>query len=454
MKRNKKWTAILAAALALIMALAGCSTTTVEAYTVTGDTAETTTESLDFEAAYNYYDPDTVIFYVDSTGVTWQELFYEIMYYTAYIEYQEGTEITSWSDVCSLFTDSDGNYYTYGAVVLQNAITVLEQYHIVYDHLTAEGVTLGKDALDSIEALREQVIEESFDGDEDAFYDYLDSMYCTEELWNWFNEVDAMYAYDGFDTLYGEFGSDLSDEDVMAYAAGDEDGTWTQYVQIKQIYLYTEEETEETENAEETVEDTAETEETEIVEDTAGEEADATEEAATEEASAETATEASGESGTVDTILAALNEAEDVDAAFDELYSQYNENADLDPYQSVGGWCLYEGDTEDEIYQAALELGDYEYTVVSIDGADVIVMSVPIDPDAGVYYDSSTGTMYTLRYYAAWQNYSDLINGDDGWIASAEADWADGFDSFSLSTVFAEAAAAAATEDASETDEG
>lgn len=437
MIRNKKLIAVLAAALALVMVLSGCSTTTVEAYTDTTDTTATTTESLDFEAAYNYYDPDTVIFYVDGTGVTWQELFYEIMYYTAYVEYQEGSEITSWSDVCSLFTDSDGNYYTYGAVVLQNAITVLEQYHIVYDHLAAEGVTLGKDALDSIEALREQVIEENFDGDEDAFYDYLDSMYCTEELWNWFNEVDAMYAYDGFDTLYGEFGSDLSDEDVMAYAAGDEDGTWTQYVQIKQIYIYTEEEAEETE---ETTEDTEETEETtEDAEE--AEETEAAEDTATEEASAE--------SGTVDAILAALDAAEDVDAAFDELYSQYNENADLDPYE--GGWCIYEGDTDDEIYQAALELGEYEYTVVSIDGADVIVMSVPIDPDAGVYYDSSTGTMYTLRYYAAWQNYSDLINGDDGWIASAEAEWADGFDSFSLSTIFAEAAAAAAeTEDTTE----
>ncbi|MCD7845248.1 MAG: hypothetical protein LUG57_05230 [Oscillospiraceae bacterium] len=428
MKRNKKLTAVLAAALALVLALSGCSATTVEAYTVTGDTTETEAAELDFAAAYSYYDPDTVIFYVDGTGVTWQELFYEIMYYTAYVEYQEGSEITSWSDVCSLFTDSDGNYYTYGAVVLQNAITVLEQYHIVYDHLTAAGVTLGKDALDSIEALREQVIEESFDGDEDAFYEYLDSMYCTEELWNWFNEVDAMYAYDGFDTLYGEFGSDLSDEDVMAYAAGDEDGVWTQYVQIKQIYLYTEEETEE-------AEETEETEESEEIEETA--------DAASEEASEETTA--------AETILAALDAAEDVDAAFDELYTQYNENADLDAYQSAGGWCLYEGDTEDEIYQAALELGDYEYTLVSIDGADVIVMSVPIDPDAGVYYDSSTGTMYTLRYYAAWQNYSDLINGDDGWIASAEADWAEGFESFSLTTIFAEAAAAAAeTEDTTE----
>ncbi len=392
MIRNTKLIAVLAAMLALVMVLSGCGTsTTIESYS-TSTTSTTTAESLDFDAAYNYYDPDTVIFYVDDVGVTWSELFYEIMYYTAYVEYMEGSEITSWSDVCSLFTDSDGYYYTYGAVVLQNAITVLEQYHIVYSHLTDAGVVLGKDALDAIDTLRQEVIDENFDGDEDSFLAYLDSMYCSEELWNWFNEVDALYAYDGFDVLYGEFGCDLSDEDVMAYAAGDEDGSWTQYVQIKQIYVY----------------------------------------ADTEETTAD-------ENETVQAILTALAEAEDVEAAMDALYSEYNENENMDPYATTGGWCIYEGDTEDDIYQAALAMEEYEYTVVTLDDAFVVVLNLPIDPDAGVYYDADSDTMYTLRYYAAWQNYSDLINGDDGWIASAYASWADGFEDFSLSTVFAAA---------------
>lgn len=410
---KRKLTAVLAAALVFALVLSGCGkTTTVEAY----DSTATTTEaaSLDFDASYAMYDPDTVIFYVNGTGVTWQELFYQVVYYTRYVEQQEGTEITSWSDVCSLFTDEDGNYYTYGAVVLQNAITVLEQYHIVYDHLTELGVTLGKDALDSLDTLRQEVIDENFDGDETAFQEYLDSMYCTEELWNWFNEVDALYAYDGFETLYGDFGSDFSDEDVMAYAAGDEDGAWTEYVQIKQIYIYTDEET---------------TEETDSTEET-----DTTEETET--------TETAADNETVQAILAALDAAEDKDAAFDELYAEYNENADLDPYE--GGWCVYEGDTDDAIYEAALALEEYGYTTVEVDGAYVVVMLVPTDPDAGVYYDAENDVMYTLRYYAAWQSYSDLINGEDGWLNTAEAEWAEGFEEFTLSSLFASAAETAA----------
>lgn len=389
----KKLTALVLAG-AMLFALCGCGKTVIEAY----DDGTETAQALDFEAAWAAHDPEDVVFYVDGEGVTWRELFYEIVYYTNYVAYSEGTAITSMSDVCSLFTDEDGNYYTYGAVVLQNAVTLLEQYHVVYKRLSDLGVVLGKEALDSVEQVRQNAIDQNFDGDEQAFLDYLDSMYCTEELWNWFNQVDAMYAYDGFDTLYGEFGSKLSDEDVLAYAAGDEDGVWTEYVQIKQIYLYEEE----TDGEDET------------------------------EASGETA--GTGTEAAADSILAALAAAQDKDAAFRELYAQYNENAALDDYPD--GWCIYEGDTDDAVYQAALGMEDYDCAAVSVDGARVVVMKVPIDPDGGVYYDGENDIMYTLRYYAAWQAYSDLINGEDGWIASAQADWAEGFENFSLEELF------------------
>jgi hypothetical protein len=391
----------------MLLTLAACGETTVEAY----DSGEETEKALDFDAAYATHTPDEIVFYVDGVGVTWEELFYEIAYYTNYLSYYEGTTITDMNGVCSLFTDADGNYYTYGAVVLQNAVTLLEQYHVVYQHLTDLGIVLGKDGLDYVEQVRQNAIDQNFDGDEQAFLEYLNNLYCTEELWDWFNQVDALYTYDGFDTLYGKMGADLSDEDVLAYAAGDEDGNWTEYVQLKQIYLYTPEETEETEAAEDADQATQET-------------ADDT---ATQEATAEAATE---EPRTADAILAALDSGE----SFDDLYAQYNENEALDSYPD--GWCVYEGDTDDAIYQAALALEDNEYTLVSIDGADVIVQRVPIDPDGGVYYDASTDTMYTLRYYAAWQAYSDLINGTDGWIATAQAEWAEGFEDFAIEDIF------------------
>ena len=206
-------------------------------------------------------------------------------------------------------------------------------------------------------------------------------MYCTDALWQWFNEVDALYQYDGFDTLYGVFGSDYPDEGVFAYAAGDPNGTWTEYVQIKLIRL-------------------------------------ADDEAAAAVEAALSAESASGEAYA------------DTESIFDSLYEQYNTDPSFDVYS--GGRAVYHGDMEDAVYEAALAMEDYEWQIVSLEDGSAAVMRVPIEPDASVYYNEVTDTMFTLRYYAAWQAYSDEINGPDGWLAHASAEWAEGFEDFSL----------------------
>lgn len=384
--KGKKLIALLLAAV-LALALCACGETTIEAY----DTAV----PLDFESAWAKYDPDTPVLYVDGETVTWQEFFYQIKYFTELVSATEGVTVSSWSQTSTRYTDAGGSPMTYGALVLQNAVNTLVQYHAMHYNLTAVGAVLGKEALDSVEELRQNAIDDTFDGDESAFQEYLDGMYCTEELWNWYNQVDALYAYDGFDLLYGEFGSALPDEDVMTYAAGDPDGVWTEYVQIKQIYLYDPEDGE-------------------------GEETDASDEAAADKAAA---------------VVAALDAAADKEAAFDRLYAEYNENDALDVFE--GGRCVYQGDVDDAVYEAALDMDNGGYAAVAVDGGTVVVMRVPIDPDAGVYYEESDGTMYTLRYYAAWQSYSDRINGENGWIASAERTWADGFGDLTLEDLFA-----------------
>lgn len=409
--RSKKFIAFLLA-LVMILALCGCGKAEVEAYEepaeetvqpeVTAAAAATTTR-LDFDTAFAAYDPEQIVFYVDGTGVTWREMFYQVVYFSSAIAAQEGKSITSWDDVCTLFTDAQGNYYTYGDIVLQNAIAILEQYHIVENRLNEAGVVLDKDSLDAVDAVRQQVIDASFEGDEAAFLEYLESVYCTEELWNWFNQVDAAYNQ-GFNVFYGEMGSAYSDEDVMEYANGDENGLWTEYVQLKMICLLDEEE------------ESAETEET-----------------ASQEASEEPAEE---DEDLADTILAELMAAEDKDAKYAELFALYNEEEGLEYFPD--GWCVYQGDTDEAIYQAALDMDDYECRIVSLAGAEVVVMKVPVDPDGGVMYDVSTGTHYTLRYYAAMQDYAMVVNGEDGWIAqgAANAGWAEGFETFTLNSVF------------------
>lgn len=420
---TKKILAFLLAA-AMLLTLCGCGTK-VEAYdeaavvaeeavasesdtTVVEQTAAVETaapaEPLDFDTAYAMYDPATVVFTVDGESVTWQEFFYEIAYNASAIAAQEGAAFTSWDDMCPLYVDAEGNMvFTYSDVVLQYAINTLLQYHIMDKHMTELGIVLDEDSLAMLEDVRQQTIDASFGGDEAAFLAYLESLYCSEELWNWFNETDAKYAQ-AFDDLYGEMGSNYTDEDVMTYAAGDPDGAWTEYVQLKMICLYAEEETE----------------------------AAASEEIASDEPSEEAAELSDGEMAAQ--IMAELTAAADKEAKYAELYAQYNEEAGLDPYP--GGWCVYQGDIADAVYGTALTMELDEVRVVSIDGAEVVVWKVPVDPDGGVTYDSATDTVYTLRYYAAWQEYAEMIN---EWIetGTATAQWTEGFENFSLNSVFA-----------------
>ncbi len=409
-----KKTMALLLALVMLLALCGCgkaegelqeapvevpeaTEASVATTAATATDAATAEEKLDFAAAFEVYDPEQIVFYVDGVGVTWRELFYQVVYFSSLISAQEGKGIASWDDVCSLYTDDQGNFYTYGQIVLRNSIATLEQYHIVENRLKEAGVVLNKESLDAVDAMRQQVIEESFDGDEAAFQAYIASVYCTEELWNWFNQVDIAYNQ-GFNEFYGEMGSDYPDEDVLAYARGDENGLWTEYVQLKMIVLMDEEET--------------------------AEEAD------------EASQEPSVREDLANSILAELNAAADKDEKYAELFSLYNEEAGLAYFPD--GWCVYQGDTAEAIYQAALDMDEYECRIVSLDGAEVVVMKVPVQPDGAVMYDVSTETYFTLRYYAAMQDYAMTVNGTDGWIAqgTADAHWAEGFENFSLNTVF------------------
>lgn len=398
------------------METADSVTETVEAVVEETAVTETAAEPLDFDAAYAMHDPSQVVFTVDGENVIWQEFFYEIAYNASVLAAQAGTAFTDWNEMCPLYVDAEGNMvYTYGDVVLQYAINSLIQYHIMDKHMTELDIVLDEDSLTMLDEFRQQTIDTSFGGDEAAFLTYLESLYCSEELWSWFNEVDAKYAQ-AFDDLYGEMGSDYTDEDVLDYAAGDPDGAWTEYVQLKMICLYAEEEP---------AEETTEAEEAASEELVSGE---ASEEAASEDAAEPTDGELAAQ------IMAELTAAEDRSAKYAELYAQYNEETGLDPYPD--GWCVYQGDTADAIYGTALTMELDEVRVVSMDGAEVVVWKVAVDPDAGVTYDSATDTVYTLRYYAAWQEYAEMIN---GWIetGTATAQWAPEFENFTLDSVFA-----------------
>ncbi len=413
----KRTIAALLCAL-MLLSLCACSGTRIEPLeaeteTATETTTETTTETaaeettettetaagLDWNAAYARHDPSDVVFTVDGEPVTWQELFYELANVTAGLQSAAGGQITSWS---AKLRDSAGNEASCGDYVLSYALTVLTQYHCVYNHLTAEGVKLDAEGEANVEEVKQTIIDNYFGGDKEKFLDNLSALFCSEELYDWFNMVDELYA-EGFAALYGEDGAKLTDEEVLAY--GSENG----YVQLRQIYLYP--------NGEETAETGTETSET----------------------TSEESVDLSVLTPLTTRLAKARTDAER-EKIFDELYAEYNENTALDVYgasRAVSADDVTIGSISQSVYDAALALEEYGYACVDAGNAAVLLMRVPLTADAPVYYETAMSKLCDLRYYAASQKYLEQINGEDGWVAAVEFAWAEDFEGFNLPDAFA-----------------
>ncbi len=413
----KRTIAVLLCAL-MLLSLCACSGTRIEPLeaeteTATETTTETTTETaagettetteaaagLDWNAAYARHDPSDVVFTVDGEPVTWQELFYELANVTAGLQSAAGGQITSWS---AKLRDSAGNEASCGDYVLSYALTVLTQYHCVYNHLTAEGVKLDAEGEANVEEVKQTIIDNYFGGDKEKFLDNLSALFCSEELYDWFNMVDELYA-EGFAALYGEDGAKLTDEEVLAY--GSENG----YVQLRQIYLYP--------NGEETAETGTETSET----------------------TSEESVDLSVLTPLTTRLAKARTDAER-EKIFDELYAEYNENTALDVYgasRAVSADDVTIGSISQSVYDAALALEEYGYACVDAGNAAVLLMRVPLTADAPVYYETAMSKLCDLRYYAASQKYLEQINGEDGWVAAVEFAWAEDFEGFNLPDAFA-----------------
>ncbi len=341
--------------------------------------------TLDWEAAYAAHAPEDVVFTVGTEAVTWQELFYQLAYCTAALESSSGVSVTDWN---MEMTGEDGELLAVGDYVMQTAVSLLKQYHVIHEQLTARGVSLSEEGYARAEAYRQTIIKESFAGDEAAFQSYLDSLFCTVEMWDWICQIDELYN-EGFAFLYGDEGGALSEEEALAY--GEEYG----YVGIRQLYIY---------NNSDPTGDSAEPSDTDPM------------------------------SLMLAELAAVKDDPAALTACFDELYAQYNENLSLANYPE--GRCVWSGDVDEAVYEAALAMEDYEYAIVSLTDADVLLLRQPLTPEADVFYDAEEELMYSLRYYAAWQAYTDQIYGSGGWLETAVSQTVQPFENFSLEDVF------------------
>ncbi len=371
-------------ALCLLSGLSACGPAEVRRLE-TALQAPAEESSLDWAAAWAAHAPEDIVFTVGTEAVTWQEFFYQLAYCTRALENSSGSPIRDWA---TEVPGDDGQSMAAGDYILQTAVDMLKQYHVIHEQLSARGLRLSEAGQARVAAFRETTVKESFAGDEAAFEEYLASLYGTEELWLWLCEVDELYN-EGFDFLYGPGGSELTEDEVLAY------GRDYGYVGIKQIYIYN---------------NTAPS-------------ADSNEPSDSDPMSL-----------MLSELAAFKEDPAALEACFDGLCRQYNENLSLENYPE--GRCVWPGDVDGALYEAALRMADYEYAIVSLADADVLLLRLPLAPEADVFYDAENECMYSLRYYAAWQKYTDLIHGPGGWMESAASQPVSPFEGFSLEDIF------------------
>lgn len=384
----KKFFAALICACLVLGCLSGCASENVSDYTE--PTAEASAEataaaSHDFDTAFALYDADTVVMTIDGSDVTWDEFFYWNYYTLSYIESYIGT--VSLSDTC-MFDDT----MTYGEYVLTSALSYLKQYHALEVNLAANGVELSDASKDSISSQLKSDTA-TYCGEEateEDFTDYLLTLYVTPEVYNYVNTVAALYS-DGMTVLYGEDGSKLTDDEVLAWA--DENG----YMRAKHILISTTDD----EGA-----------------------------ALDDEAKAEKLAEAQA----IYDQLSTITDKEKLEAKFDELMNENSDDTGLAYYPD--GYCFTSGKMVEAFETAVTALDDFGLSeIVESDYGYHIILRLPLEADSLVEYNSAD-EQYSLRYVAASGMYSDKI---DEWVANAEVVWAKDFEGFSLADVIKDA---------------
>lgn len=344
---------------------------------------------------YAAYPAETVVGHVGNEDIDWMEYYYWLASYTEYVQQvagQYGFVLDGWeaNDLSPDATNAD--------VVLTHAQTTIIQNHAARQRLAELGVALTDEEEAEISGIYDQNAD-GFTGDSDGeatdeeravFESYLDlEMNISPEFFNSLNR-DMYLVQKGFDLLYGENGSDLPDESVLAYA--EENGLMS----AKHILLLT------------------------VDPDTF--------EPLPEEVIAE-------KRELAEALHAQLAEVGDdpdaLEALFDELTAANTEDTGYAQYPE--GYVFGEGEMTAAFEDAvkALEIGELSGIVESEYGYHIILRT-PVDPNAIMGVDAR-GNISTLRSAAAAQAYNDELL---KWTNEADVKWEEGFEALDLAAVF------------------
>lgn len=351
------------------------------------DTAEPTAKpGLDYAA----YDPDTTVATYNGKPITWREYYYWLNYFVSYIRYMTamGAPFSGWdgTDLAEDMTNQD--------LVVASARESLFPHYALQELADALQISLEDADLQQIRDIFDQDADSYGDGDgtctqeeSDAFEAYLDSVFVSREFYDSISGLELL-SEKVFNSLYGEGGEDLSDEDVLAFAESQS------VMACKHILLLTVD--------------------------------NATGEALADDVIAEKKSQADA---LYAQLAAVADDRDALTALFDQLMQENSEDTGLQNFPD--GYIFGPGEMVPVFEETTMSLDEYGLSepVESSYGYHII-LRLPVDPD-GVYTATSTSLRAAAASAAFTQRLSDMQT-------DAEIVWEPAFDPLDFTAVFGE----------------
>lgn len=334
-------------------------------------------EAADYTYAYEAYSPDTLVATINDKPVYWAEYFYWLHDAVSIISAYYG-EISGWDEPCEL--DASVSYNEY---VNEYALDAVKQYRAMETKAGELGITITDEDREQFDSVWQDNVD--YFGSEEELQKQLDSVFLNMDLYNYINEISALYEH-VFAELYGEQGEKLDEAEALSYAND------MGYMRVKHILL-----------------SILDDEGNELPEEEAAQKLAATEDI-------------------LNQLNAVADDPEALEAKVDELAAEYSEDNGLAAYPD--GYCFSYGDMVEEFYEASVALGEYELSgIVESYYGYHIILRLPLRVDD---IPISNG-VNSIGYLAALGMYDANIG---SWIDEAKIEMAEGFENLDLSKVF------------------
>lgn len=372
------------------------------------ETPAPTPEPKDYTYAYEKYSPDDVVLTVDGSDVTWKEYFYWVKYMASDIEQYVGS-IDDWNDALELGGTEEE--MTNAGFLKESVESQVQQFRVLEAKAEELGVSLDDEDKETLQQEWEAQVETEGKGDEKT---YMKEEFIDRELFDSIMGVPLLFTK-VYETMFGENGEDVSDEDAISYAA--ENG----FLKAKHILL----QTEYAEESADTADDSETADEPDVTESPEEQEAKEVELEAKKEAYA------AEQRVIAENVLAQINAADDKAAKFEELLTEYNEDPGME--SSPDGYTFAEGTMVTEFYEGTKALEEGEISdIIESDFGYHIIMRLPLTADSELMY---RGQNVPAKYFAS----EFMMNSNfEAWMDESKIEYTDEFKDLDLADVLNE----------------